>query len=283
MNLTKICTVCSILYFLFFIPPGNSQALLNGDFENHNFTDCAFNLENVDFNANMPSVTAFGNNSEVDIQTNGCGFFPTISNDWYISLSQRPSGEYDQISIEINQPLTEGNTYQLSYYELADTSSNPFQFNSNMPIEIGLSYDPSNFGDSIYSSLPVPDVWTLCTHEFVAPNGGQHITIRMAGTPGLRGWNFLDGFKLSPLTDVEEAKSMEIKIYPNPVLDWVNIETDMPIRSIRIFNAVGQLVCAIDQAGDFYSRINFSGMSAGVYFLEITNENNRLVKRVEKI
>ena len=282
MNSAKIPIFLSLFSFLLFAPSGNSQTLLNGDFENHSANDCAYNLENVEFNAIMQNITAFGNNSEVDIQTEGCGIFPTISNDWYVSLSQSPIGAIDQIALEIDQPLVEGTIYQLSYFDLADTSSNPVYSNVNMPIDIGLSNEPFSFGDSIHSSLPVPEVWTLQMLEFTAPNNGQYITIRMAGAPGLKGWNFVDGFKLSPLTAVEEPNKMEVNVYPNPVRDWVNIETDFTIQSIRLFNAMGQVVKDGQQVDDFFNKIDMGSMAAGVYFLEIMNEKGRVVERVEK-
>ena len=273
--------------FAFFIlivtAQGNAQTILNGDFENHSLDTCAFNLENVEFNDIMQNVYAFGTEDAMDMHTDSCGFFPTISNDWFVSISQRPTGPFDQFSLELDQPLEEGAMYQLSYYELADTSSNPFNSNTNMPLEIGLSTVTFSFGQTIYSSLPVPDVWTLRTFEFTASNNGQYITVRMAGDFGLKGWNFVDNFQLGPWTDVEEIEKLETKIYPNPVRDWVNVETDISVKSIRLFNAMGQEVKSFQQVDAFYNKLDLSRLASGIYFMEIITEKKRVVKMIEKI
>ncbi len=262
---------------------GNAQTILNGDFEIHSLDTCAFNLENVEFNAVMENVFAVGTENAMDVQTDSCGFFPTISNNWYVSLSQRPTGPVDQISLEIDQPLEEGTMYQLSYYELADTSSNPVNFNSNMPLEIGLSTSVSSFGQVIYSSIPEPDVWTLRTFEFSAPNNGRFITVRMAGESGLKGWNFVDNLQLGPWTDVFETGKMKASIYPNPARDWVTIETDFSVKSIRIFNAVGQEVYSFSAMNPYYNKLELNSLTSGIYFLDMVTEKKRVVKRIEII
>ena len=262
--------------------PLHAQAILNGDFENHSANTCAFNLENEEFNEMVENVYAFGSNSEMDIQTSGCGFADLISNDWFVSLSQRPTGPYDQIALALDMPLTEGTTYQLSYYDWADTTSNPQSANVPLPLQIGLSTDSTNFGEMIYSSLPEGHEWTWRTTEFTAPNNGRFITLRIYGANGLKGWTSVDNFVLTPPTHVVETYPFEAKVFPNPALDWIYVETKEAMKYIRVFNAIGQQLLSSDTL-PFFNQINLAGLSAGVYFLEIGHEHGRVVKRVEKI
>lgn len=269
-----------IFSFLFFHFAGNAQTLLNGDFEKNAADDCTYNLENEDFNLIMEDVVAFGSNSEMDIHNDTCGYADVISNDWFVSLSQRPSGEIDQLALRMDMPLTLGSSYRLTYFDWAETSG--FD-NIPLPLEIGLSTDSMIFGTLIHTSMPVEYEWTQQSVEFMATEAAQYITIRMAGDPGLKGWTFVDGFDLSPLTAVEEIGEVAVAVYPNPTHDIVFVETNFGLKSIRLFNVMGQEMKSFPQLDALKNKLDLSGLGAGIYYLEIMNEKNRVVKKIEKL
>lgn len=67
-----------------------------------------------------------------------------------------------------------------------------------------------------------------------------------------------------------------LKIFPNPTTDLVHIETDAPIKSVRITNLDGKVLreeTSVD--------ISLGNLPAGVYFLSIVDENN--VERRERV
>ncbi|MEZ4952740.1 MAG: T9SS type A sorting domain-containing protein [Saprospiraceae bacterium] len=280
MNPARTRFFFSIFSFLFFLLSGNAQSLLNGDFEKNTADGCIYNLENEDFNLIMEDVVAFGSNSEMDIHNDTCGYADVISNNWFVSLSQRPSGEIDQLSLRMDMPLTLGSSYRLTYFDWAETSG---LNNIPLPLEIGLSTDSMIFGTLIHTSMPVEYEWTQQSVEFMATEAAQYITIRMAGASGLKGWTFVDGFELSPLTAVAEVGEAEVAIYPNPARDYIFIETDLDLKSIRIINAMGQEVKSFPHLDVFRNKLDLSGLGAGVYFLEIINEKNRVVRKIEKL
>lgn len=67
-----------------------------------------------------------------------------------------------------------------------------------------------------------------------------------------------------------------LKIFPNPTTDLVHIETDAPIKSVRITNLDGKVLreeTSVD--------ISLGNLPVGVYFLSIVDENN--VERRERV
>jgi arylsulfatase A-like enzyme len=68
----------------------------------------------------------------------------------------------------------------------------------------------------------------------------------------------------TPTKDLVEAIK-NLRIYPNPVTDYLKVEQTHGDESFRIFNSLGQVLFS----GKGVERQNFSGLSSGVYYLEI--------------
>lgn len=83
-------------------------------------------------------------------------------------------------------------------------------------------------------------------------------------------------------TGITEAFS-QVQLYPNPVDDWLNIDRlpDSGVTSIAIYHANGKLVEEI-QTDTQTEQLDLSHLSMGVYLIEITNAENRLVQRILK-
>ena len=76
-------------------------------------------------------------------------------------------------------------------------------------------------------------------------------------------------------TGIDEAKDLpSLAIYPNPVKDVLNIATDKPVHSIRIYNVYGTEVA---QATDTNS-IDVSHLPAGVYMVHADGKVARIIK-----
>ena len=61
----------------------------------------------------------------------------------------------------------------------------------------------------------------------------------------------------------------DIKLYPNPVSEILNIQTDLEIVECTIFNVMGQKIRTINNS----KTINCSELKSGMYFLEIKHSN----------
>ena len=76
-------------------------------------------------------------------------------------------------------------------------------------------------------------------------------------------------------TGIDEAKDLpSLAVYPNPVKDVLNIASDKPVHSIRIYNVYGTEVA---HATDTNS-INVSHLPAGVYMVRADGKVTRIIK-----
>jgi len=77
----------------------------------------------------------------------------------------------------------------------------------------------------------------------------------------------------------DNAFDIGINVYPNPVKHILHIENSstFSISSISVFSIEGQMLIRIF---DVDKGIDMSALSSGVYFLEITIEDTRIVKKV---
>jgi hypothetical protein len=68
-----------------------------------------------------------------------------------------------------------------------------------------------------------------------------------------------------------------ILIYPNPVTDILQIQTDVPIKEIEITDITGRLLYTTTA-----KTINCSNYASGVYFIKATTEKGVAVKKFIK-
>jgi hypothetical protein len=84
-------------------------------------------------------------------------------------------------------------------------------------------------------------------------------------------------FNLLGTDDLTVAKT---KYYPNPVREWLNIDSPTTIQKVVIYNMLGQKLKEAT-AGNF-SRIDFSSYEKGVYLLDIFSGNGTERLRIIK-
>ena len=103
------------------------------------------------------------------------------------------------------------------------------------------------------------------------------------GLPGSQG-NITVPITANIVTSLGEISfKRSISVFPNPVNNQLNINSNYNgLLTVRLMNSVGQIT-ALDQlngVGNF--TLNTSELTEGVYFLELTNGNERLVKKIVK-
>jgi len=76
---------------------------------------------------------------------------------------------------------------------------------------------------------------------------------------------------------VEDYNLISFTIYPNPAQDILNIETQQPIETLKIYNLQGQLI-----KEDSTHSINVSQLNAGLYFVQLTLEGKTVTKKFLK-
>ena len=85
----------------------------------------------------------------------------------------------------------------------------------------------------------------------------------------------IDEYKFSSVETIETAN---VRIFPVPAVDWLNINTDMSDYDIEIMNAAGVCVFSSER-NNGNTKVSVSNLSKGVYFLNMRNENSSITKR----
>ena len=84
-------------------------------------------------------------------------------------------------------------------------------------------------------------------------------------------------------SDVEKVESMPISIYPNPTTGELRIESGkLRVENIEIYDVSGRNLSSFTSHSSFFTSINISHLSAGVYFVKISTEAGEVVKKVLK-
>lgn len=87
-------------------------------------------------------------------------------------------------------------------------------------------------------------------------------------------YNKLSSVKSNPITQID--------VYPNPVLNTLNIKSAEQIGQINIFDITGKSLLTRTDIGNEY-HINFADFSSGVYFIQIQTVNGlELTKKIVK-
>ena len=95
----------------------------------------------------------------------------------------------------------------------------------------------------------------------------------------------LNGLEDAPLlSSVDESGSgSQIRLYPNPATDEIQLTSDQSIESVSVINILGANIRTIGKLGEYNTAISLEGIEPGIYFLEVqTSDKQKLVKRFVK-
>ncbi|MES2628938.1 MAG: T9SS type A sorting domain-containing protein [Bacteroidota bacterium] len=96
---------------------------------------------------------------------------------------------------------------------------------------------------------------------------------------------FLPAVSKNEMTSgITDADNTNTRIYPNPVVDILRVESDQLVNSFRVLNSVGQEVLSISNpVGSGAYSIPTADLPKGVYFLELTlGDQTRMSKQFVK-
>ena len=96
-------------------------------------------------------------------------------------------------------------------------------------------------------------------------------------------WTFLNGNPGIDVTNVNESQIVEsnLKVYPSPTSNYLNLEGPKEDYSLQVFNIQGQLFHELNNISG-YQNIDVSFLPSGLYFLNINyysgNETTSFIK-----
>jgi hypothetical protein len=79
---------------------------------------------------------------------------------------------------------------------------------------------------------------------------------------------------------IDENDLIGVMIYPNPVVNYINVESDHTILSVELINLMGQKIVtqAVNAAN---GRISTSDLKAGTYIIKVELENGVVSRTIE--
>ncbi|MCW5518983.1 T9SS type A sorting domain-containing protein [Aureitalea sp. L0-47] len=207
---------------------------------------------------------------------------PQIVDDWYLVFTQGDLGDPYYVSevqppispyIIINQDLTfegygacnsfEGNFIHdtVNDYLILETFT---RTNNQCDFPSHSDFENNYFG---YFLPGEPYVY------YITISGDLYMALTSVG-----GFEIL--YAPEPILSRADFSKPEISLYPNPASEVLNLSIEShSIESINIISLSGQIL--LSETGPFTS-INVSTFSAGIYFLEISTQNGRVVKKFVK-
>jgi type IV secretory pathway TraG/TraD family ATPase VirD4 len=84
-----------------------------------------------------------------------------------------------------------------------------------------------------------------------------------------------------PSAVAASAQDYGVKIYPNPTVDNVVIESTTDIREVRVFDAQGTLLQLVDNQ-QVTTTLSLSALPAGVYLVRIVNGQGVCISKIVK-
>lgn len=78
--------------------------------------------------------------------------------------------------------------------------------------------------------------------------------------------------------DVHGLKNNGIVVYPNPAIDYLNIENHLgDIQIVQLFDVTGRLIKSFESFDIREGKISLSGLNPGVYILKIDNTSRKII------
>ncbi len=130
-----------------------------------------------------------------------------------------------------------------------------------------------NFDDGNYSEEQNP------AHTY-ASNGTYNVCLNVGGPCG--GNMYCSPVQVTGASSLGTDNTLEklIKVYPNPAKEHLVIESHHQLTQIRLTDLTGKVVAVHNSVGDKF-KINVTNLPSGLYFLELSANGERIVKKVQ--
>lgn len=126
--------------------------------------------------------------------------------------------------------------------------------------------------------------------EHYRMNGADHIWPNLGVNDIWAGkvfWNFLEGQPTnygctSILGTEEQNMNFELKLYPNPAKDQLNISAGAEINGYEITDASGKTIQNINGLKGNQQKVNTSDLNKGVYFIKVKTDKGQQIHKFIK-
>lgn len=145
-------------------------------------------------------------------------------------------------------------------------------------------------GNPVYGSIAVPSTggwqtWTTISHQVNLTAGAQQIAIYVpAGGFNINRINFTLTTQKSAAVSSKFKYETQVKTYPNPVNDILNIELgEHNYQYVQIFDLTGKLLINKNINGEQMKfNVSVASLNEGVYMLRLANNNEAKTLKIIK-
>jgi hypothetical protein len=124
-------------------------------------------------------------------------------------------------------------------------------------------------------------------YQFVSKLDNLNIIWAVGSSASLSNKHANKGFKSLTFTGTlgtqDFATLGDIEVFPNPSKNGmfsVSKNNLVPISKIKIFDTTARLLKSMDASKTNQTNIDISGLSKGIYFMELSNETDKTVKKI---
>ena len=141
-----------------------------------------------------------------------------------------------------------------------------------------LLFAATNIG--VYGSIDAGETW-----ERVGANM-PYIPVRdmafnmfenklVAGTYGrsINTYDFTNALNQIDPTSTYNSEYVDVKVYPNPFVEYMVIETQANVSKMELYNVEGRKIWE----RNFATNINLEGLNKGIYFISLKNERGEVI------
>jgi len=89
-----------------------------------------------------------------------------------------------------------------------------------------------------------------------------------------------DYITVTHITGVENLNSLNLKIYPNPVHNVLNIESQYTIKSVTIINIIGETIIN-KSINSNTTKLELNNMENGIYFLQVNTDQGLFGEKIQ--
>jgi len=315
MKLTKI--LFSLLFIGISIDVSCQNLVPNPQFEELEFCpNQTGQLEalNAWFNVNPDGSpdyfhTCFEDNGfdpDPDVPQNSFGFQESRSGDGYAGIFTYGLNVREYIQVQLLTPLEKDQIYSLQMY-VSSTNEAAWAISS---LGMYLSEEPTTGSGTYFVLDHTPQVtspydlvlsdtvnWTLISGQYTAEGNERFLTIGNFLPDSLTNANVLNSsgiyqnqsyyyiedvsVRVADPVNTQDLQKSEIKIYPNPADDFLNLQindSDIRISHLTIYDINGKKIIFKDKLPFSNGhKIDISNLIKGIYFYHITSTDGRLI------
>lgn len=160
----------------------------------------------------------------------------------------------------------------ISWTNIINSSYTLWNFYSNSDSIASNSNQPGYSGNTgwITSSFQGPVLNSIVEYRFTFTSDGINTN--------KDGWMIDDIIVNGLMMDINEnGANSFIQVFPNPTSDFITVKLDKAeqFKSAKIMDVLGKIILTTNQAS-----IDISNFESGIYFMEITTTEGKVVKRI---